>query len=124
MIQRMTSMLLLLTGGITALGRPWAHFPAAASGSAPRRPDERGDDVADGAPLESAGWFGWRAADLRRLSSEVRVPVMIVAAAEKLVLGGLVIASPLRTRLVTLAVVSADAVMALLYMLLLTQNVT
>lgn len=55
---------------------------------------------------------------------EIRVPVMIVAAAEKLVLGVLVIASPLRTRLVTLAVVAADAVMALLYVVLLTQNVT
>ena len=47
--------------------------------------------------------------------AEIRVPVMIVAAAEKLVLGALVIASPLRGRLVTMAVVCADGVMALLY---------
>ncbi len=51
---------------------------------------------------------------------EIRVPVMIVAAAEKLVLGGLVIASPLRTRLLTMAIVCADAIMALLYVLVLT----
>jgi hypothetical protein len=47
--------------------------------------------------------------------AEIRVPVMIVAATEKLVLGGLVLASPLRTRLLTLGVVCADAVMAILY---------
>jgi hypothetical protein len=47
--------------------------------------------------------------------AEIRVPVMIVAATEKLVLGGLVIASPLRTRRITLGVVSADCVMAILY---------
>jgi hypothetical protein len=47
--------------------------------------------------------------------AEIRVPVMIVAATEKLVLGGLVIASPLRARPLTLAVVGADGVMAILY---------
>ncbi len=40
---------------------------------------------------------------------------MIVAATEKLVLGGLVIASPLRSRPITLGIVSADGVMAILY---------
>jgi hypothetical protein len=47
--------------------------------------------------------------------AQIRVPVMIVAATEKLVLGGLVIASPLRARPLTLAVVGADGVMAILY---------
>lgn len=47
--------------------------------------------------------------------AEVRVPVIIVAATEKLVLGGLVIASPLRSRPITLGIVSADGVMAILY---------
>jgi hypothetical protein len=50
---------------------------------------------------------------------EVRVPVMIAGAAEKLALGALVIASPLRRRLVTMLVVCADATMAVLYLLIL-----
>lgn len=52
---------------------------------------------------------------------EVRLPAMIVGAAEKLVFGALVIASPLRKRRLTLAVVGADAIMGLLYVLILTQ---
>jgi hypothetical protein len=52
---------------------------------------------------------------------EVRVPAMIVGAAEKLVFGILVIASPLRRRRLTVAVVSADAIMGLLYVLILTR---
>ena len=47
--------------------------------------------------------------------AEVRVPVMIAAIAEKLVLAALIIASPLRKRLVTVAIVGADVVMAALY---------
>jgi hypothetical protein len=47
---------------------------------------------------------------------------MIVGAAEKLVFGILVIASPLRRRLLTVAVVCADAIMGLLYVLILTQQ--
>lgn len=53
---------------------------------------------------------------------ESREPIMIVAIAEKLALGVLVIASPLRTRILTMSVVCADAVMALLYVLFLTQQ--
>jgi hypothetical protein len=53
---------------------------------------------------------------------EARVPAMIVGAAEKLVFGILVIASPLRRRRLTLAVVSADAIMGLLYVVILTQQ--
>jgi hypothetical protein len=52
---------------------------------------------------------------------EARVPAMIVGAAEKLVFGILVIASPLRKRRLTLAVVSADAIMGLLYIVILTR---
>lgn len=50
---------------------------------------------------------------------EVRVPVMIVAAIEKFAIGALVLTSPLRARHVTLAVVGADAIMALLFVALL-----
>ncbi|MFZ0682918.1 MAG: hypothetical protein WAM84_08565 [Candidatus Cybelea sp.] len=53
---------------------------------------------------------------------EARLPAMIVGAAEKLVFGILVIASPLRRRRLTLTVVCADAVMGLLYLLILTQQ--
>ncbi len=53
--------------------------------------------------------------------AEIRVPVMIVATAEKLVLGTLVIASPLRRRLLTLVVVCADGVMAILYLVALSR---
>ncbi len=53
---------------------------------------------------------------------EARLPAMIVGAAEKLVFGILVIASPLRRRLLTVAVVCADAIMGLLYVLILTQQ--
>ena len=53
--------------------------------------------------------------------AEVRVPVMVVAATEKLVLGGLVLASPLRTRLLTLGVACADGVMAILYLVTLSR---
>ncbi|MFZ1018392.1 MAG: hypothetical protein WAN39_11020 [Candidatus Cybelea sp.] len=52
---------------------------------------------------------------------EIRGPVMLVAAIEKLVLGGLVVASPLRKRPPTVAVVGADTVMALLYIFFLTR---
>jgi hypothetical protein len=55
---------------------------------------------------------------------EVRVPAMVVGAAEKLALGVLVIASPLRSRLITMAVVCADALMALIYIGLLAQSRT
>jgi hypothetical protein len=53
---------------------------------------------------------------------EARVPAMIVGAAEKLVFGALVVASPLRRRRLTMTVVGADAIMGLLYVLLLTQQ--
>ncbi|MGA7356891.1 MAG: hypothetical protein WA431_06015 [Candidatus Cybelea sp.] len=52
----------------------------------------------------------------------IRVPVMIVGAAEKLTFGVLVITSPLRRRLLIMLVVCADAIMALLYVLFLTQQ--
>ena len=47
---------------------------------------------------------------------------MIVGAAEKLVLGAFVVASPLRRRRQTMVVVGADAIMALLYLLILAQQ--
>jgi hypothetical protein len=47
--------------------------------------------------------------------SEAQVPVMVVATIEKLTLATLVFASPLRRRLITVAAVSADGVMALFY---------
>jgi hypothetical protein len=53
---------------------------------------------------------------------EARLPALIIGAAEKLVFGILVIASPLRRRRLTLAVVCADAIMGLLYVLILTQQ--
>jgi len=53
---------------------------------------------------------------------EARIAAMIVGAAEKLVFGGLVIASPLRRRRLTVAVVCADAVMGLLYVVILTHQ--
>ncbi len=53
---------------------------------------------------------------------EARLPALIIGAAEKLVFGILIIASPLRRRRLTLAVVCADAIMGLLYVLILTQQ--
>ena len=55
---------------------------------------------------------------------EVRVPAMAVGAAEKLALGVLVVASPLRTRLITMAIVCGDAAIALVYIVLLAQGRT
>ena len=49
--------------------------------------------------------------------SEVRVPVMIVGASEKLVIAALVYASSLRQRALLVMIVSADAVMAILYLI-------
>jgi hypothetical protein len=49
--------------------------------------------------------------------TEARVPIMIAAIVEKLALGGLVIASPLRRQTTIVAVAGADAVMALLYVI-------
>jgi hypothetical protein len=53
---------------------------------------------------------------------EARLPALIIGAAEKLAFGILVIASPLRRRRLTIAVVGADAIMGLLYVLILTQQ--
>ena len=47
---------------------------------------------------------------------------MVAAIVEKLALGVLVVASPMRKRLVTVAVAGADAVMALLYIISLAQS--
>ena len=46
---------------------------------------------------------------------DARVPVMVVAVIEKFVLAALVLSGPLRKRRVVVMVVSADVVMALLY---------
>lgn len=54
---------------------------------------------------------------------QIRVPIMIVGAIEKLVLGALVLASPLRKRLQTVSIAGADAIMALTYIFFLVQNV-
>lgn len=124
MIQRMTGMLLLLTGGITALAGLGLIFPRQLLAVL------LGDRTNEATTLLMARHWSLLVGLVGGLliyaafHPEVRVPVMIVAAAEKLVLGGLVIASPLRTRLVTVAVVSADAVMAFLYILLLTQTIS
>ena len=48
--------------------------------------------------------------------SEVRVPVLVVAATEKLVGSGLMLTGSLRRRPVVLAIVAADSLMAVLYL--------
>jgi hypothetical protein len=53
-------------------------------------------------------------------SGEARVPIMVVAIIEKLTIATLVVTSPLRRRLITVAAISADVVMALLYLFFLT----
>lgn len=53
---------------------------------------------------------------------ETRVPILVVAAAEKLALALLVFTGPLRKRTLTVAIVAADVVMALLYMLILARG--
>ncbi len=124
MIQRMTSTLLLVTGILTAGAGLGLIFPRQLLAML------LGDRTNQTTTLLMARHWSLLVALVGGLliyaayHAEIRVPVMIVAAAEKLVLGVLVIASPLRTRLVTLAVVAADAVIALLYVVLLTQNVT
>jgi hypothetical protein len=50
---------------------------------------------------------------------EVRVPVMIVAATEKLIGGWLILTGPLRRNPVALVIVAADSLMAILYLLIL-----
>lgn len=52
---------------------------------------------------------------------DVRVPAMMIGATEKLVFGALILASPLRTRLITISVVCLDVAMALIYVLALVQ---
>jgi len=52
-----------------------------------------------------------------RYRPEVRVPVMVVAATEKLALGAFILAGPLRRRRLPLVIASADAVMAILYLI-------
>ena len=51
--------------------------------------------------------------------SEFRVPVLVVAATEKLVGSGLILTGPLRRRSAALVLVIADSLMALLYVLIL-----
>lgn len=53
--------------------------------------------------------------------SEIRVPAMIVGLVEKFALGILVLAGPLRTRAMTVAIASADATMAVIYLIYLWQ---
>lgn len=48
---------------------------------------------------------------------EVRVPVMVVAATEKLAIATLVLSSTLRQRSLPLMIASSDAVMAILYLI-------
>ena len=52
-----------------------------------------------------------------RYHPEVRVPVMVVAATEKLALAPLILARPLRRRPLPVMIASADAVMAILYLI-------
>jgi hypothetical protein len=55
---------------------------------------------------------------------EARVPIVIAAATEKIVGGVLVFTGPLRQRRTVVAAVSADLVMALLYIIYLAQGPT
>ena len=50
---------------------------------------------------------------------ELRVPVMAIAATEKLALAGLVLGSSLRRRSLLMIIVAADVVMAILYLIVL-----
>jgi hypothetical protein len=50
---------------------------------------------------------------------ELRVPVMAIAATEKLALAGLVLGSSLRRRGLLMIIVAADVVMAILYLIVL-----
>ncbi|MFY9718739.1 MAG: hypothetical protein WAK16_03760 [Candidatus Cybelea sp.] len=50
---------------------------------------------------------------------QARFPIMIAAIVEKLAIGGLVLTSPLRGRLLAVIIVLADAAMALLYVAIL-----
>jgi hypothetical protein len=54
---------------------------------------------------------------LARYHPEARVPVMVVAATEKLAIATLVLSSTLRQRSMALMIASADAVMAILYLI-------
>jgi hypothetical protein len=54
--------------------------------------------------------------------TEARVPIMVAAIVEKLAFGALVVTSPMRKRLATIAVAGADAAMAVLYILSLAQS--
>jgi hypothetical protein len=53
---------------------------------------------------------------------EARAPILVVAAAEKIALGLLVFIAPLRKRMLTVAIVTADVIMALLYVLILARG--
>jgi hypothetical protein len=53
--------------------------------------------------------------------TEARTPVMCVAIIEKLALAAIAIASPLRRRPLTMTIVGADVVMALLFLMFLAQ---
>lgn len=55
---------------------------------------------------------------------EIRVPVIIAGATEKVMFGLLVITSPLCRRLLTMSVVGADAIMATFYVLFLARQRT
>ncbi|HEY1654480.1 MAG TPA: hypothetical protein VGF86_05150 [Candidatus Tumulicola sp.] len=54
----------------------------------------------------------------------IRVPVMVVAAIEKFAIAAFVFLTPLRQRKQTVAVVAADTVMAIMYVLLLARGAT
>lgn len=54
--------------------------------------------------------------------TEARIPIMSVAALEKLALAALVIAGLLRKRWLTIAIVAADVVMAILFLVILAQH--
>ena len=52
-----------------------------------------------------------------RYHPEVRVPVMVVAATEKLAMAALILVGPLPRRPLSAMIASADAIMAILYIL-------
>ena len=114
----MTGTLLVITGGLTALAGLGLIFPRQVLAIF------LGDRTNEKTTLLIARHWSLLVGLVGGLliyaayHAEIQVPAMAVAATEKLVLGGLVLASPLRTRLLTMAVVCADGIMALLYVII------
>ena len=50
---------------------------------------------------------------------DIRIPAMVVGATEKLAIGAFVLATPLRRRVVLMMIAAGDAVMAIIYLIVL-----